>query len=72
MRAVMKFATYLVDTDTVEPFYEIRTRLWPRHFPYGDYPPNTPLVVQTLTRPEFPIEIEALAAIRNLGGSVRR
>jgi enamine deaminase RidA (YjgF/YER057c/UK114 family) len=63
MRAVMKFATYLVDTDTVEPFCEIRTRLWPRHFPEGYYPPNTLLVVQALTRPEFLIEIEALAAI---------
>jgi enamine deaminase RidA (YjgF/YER057c/UK114 family) len=51
MRAVMKFATYLVDTDTVKPFYETRTRLWPRHFPYGDYPPNTPLVVQALPGP---------------------
>lgn len=63
LRAVMKFTTYLVDPATVEPFYEIRTRLWPRHFPEGYYPPNTLLVVQALTRPEFLIEIEALAAI---------
>lgn len=63
MRAVMKFTTYLVDPATIDPFYEIRTRLWPKHFPYGDYPPNTLLVVRALTRPEFLIEIEALAAI---------
>jgi enamine deaminase RidA (YjgF/YER057c/UK114 family) len=63
MRAVMKFTTYLVDPATVGPFYEIRARLWPDHFPDGSYPPNTLLVVQALTRPEFLIEIEALAAI---------
>lgn len=63
MRAVMKFTTYLVDPATIDPFYEIRARLWPRHFPDGDYPPNTLLVVRALTRPEFLIEIEALAAI---------
>lgn len=63
LRAVMKFTTYLIDPDDIGRFYEERARVWPRWWPDGGAPGNTLLVVQRLVRPEFRIEIEALAAI---------
>jgi enamine deaminase RidA (YjgF/YER057c/UK114 family) len=63
LRAVCKFTTYLIDTDDIAKFYEERAKMWPRWWPEGRPPGNTLLVVQRLVRPEFRIEIEALAAI---------
>lgn len=58
---VLKFTTYLVDADDVEGFYEVRARLFSTLFGGQHYPPNTLLVVQRLVRPEFLIEVEAVA-----------
>jgi 2-iminobutanoate/2-iminopropanoate deaminase len=63
LRSVLKFTTYLVDPDDIDRFYAERARLWPTYFPDSKYPANTLLVVQRLVRPEFRIEIEALAAV---------
>ncbi|MCU1497183.1 MAG: hypothetical protein JWM47_1136 [Acidimicrobiales bacterium] len=63
LRSVVKFTTYLIDPDDVERFYAERALLWSRWWPEGDYPGNTLLVVQRLVRPEFRIEIEAIAAV---------
>jgi 2-iminobutanoate/2-iminopropanoate deaminase len=60
---VVKFTTYLVDADDVARFYEVRAELFPEWFPDGRLPANTLLVVQRLVRPEFLIEVEALAAV---------
>ena len=60
---VVKFTTYLVDADDVARFYEVRAELFPAWFPDGPLPANTLLVVQRLVRPEFLIEVEALAAV---------
>jgi enamine deaminase RidA (YjgF/YER057c/UK114 family) len=61
--SVIKMTTYLVNADNVADFYEGRARLFDSLFPTGKYPGNTLLVVQRLVRPEFLIEIEAVAAI---------
>ena len=64
LRSVLKFTTYLVDPDDIADFYEVRARMWPTWWADGDgVPPNTLLVVQRLVRPEFRIEIEALAVV---------
>ncbi len=60
--AVVKFTTYLTDPDNIARFYAEREQLWPEYLGSAPYPPNTLLVVQRLVRPEFLIEIEALAA----------
>ncbi len=58
---VVKMTTYLVDPDHIDDFYRVRERLFAELFPDEVYPGNTLLVVQRLVRPEFLIEIEALA-----------
>lgn len=59
---VAKFTTYLSSADLVGPFYEAREKLFTEWYPAGGYPPNTLLVVARLVRPEFKVEIEAVAA----------
>ena len=61
LRDVVKFTTYLVDADDIAAFFEFRERHFPVLFPEGRYPPNTLLVVERLVRPEFRIEVEAVA-----------
>ena len=63
LRDVVKFTTYLVDAEEIAEFFEIRQRLFPDLFPDGEYPPNTLLVVERLVRPEFRIEVEAIAQL---------
>jgi enamine deaminase RidA (YjgF/YER057c/UK114 family) len=60
---VLNFRTYLIDPDDISRFYAERERLWQTYFPGGVYPANTLLVVQRLVRPEYRIEIEALALL---------
>lgn len=63
MSPIAKFTTYLIDPDDIGAFYEVREELFPELFPEGAYPPNTLLVISRLVRPEFRIEIEAIAAL---------
>lgn len=63
LRDVTKLTTYLVSTEEIAPFFEIRERLFPDLFPNGEYPPNTLLVVERLVRPELRIEVEAIAQL---------
>lgn len=66
MTSILKLTTYLVDPDDIPLFYAERARLWPTWWPDGHgVPPNTLLVVQRLVRPEFRIEIEALAVVED-------
>jgi enamine deaminase RidA (YjgF/YER057c/UK114 family) len=58
---VLKFTTYLTSADLIEPFYAVRESLFATLYPAGEYPGNTLLVVSRLVRPEFLIEIEAIA-----------
>jgi enamine deaminase RidA (YjgF/YER057c/UK114 family) len=61
---VLKFTTFLTDADDVGAFYQERERLFAELYPNRSYPPNTLLVVAHLVRPEFLLEVEALAVGR--------
>ena len=60
---VMKFTTYLTDVSLITPFYEVREELFADLYPGGSYPPNTLLVIDRLVRPEYLLEIEAIAHV---------
>lgn len=60
-RDVLKFTTYLVGAEQIEPFYAVRREIFPELYPDGEYPPNTLLVVSRLVSPDFLVEIEAVA-----------
>ena len=60
---VVEFTSYVVGRDSVAGFIEGRTQLFPEIFPDGDYPPNTLLVIEGLVRPEFLVEVKAVAAL---------
>ena len=71
LRDVLKFATYLVGAANIERFFAVRVEIFPELYPDGQYPPNTLLVVERLVRPEFLVEIEAIAYLgENPSGSV--
>ena len=59
---VAKFTTFLTRDTDLAAFAETRKQLFAEIYPRGAYPPNTLLVVSRLVRPEFLIEIEAIAA----------
>lgn len=59
---VVKFTTYLLDSEYIQPLMRVRAELWPRVFGAGAaYPPNTLIIVERLVREEFLLEIEAVA-----------
>lgn len=60
---VVEFTTYLVGRESVQPFVEARTDIFPTIFPNRDYPPNTLLIISGLVREEFLVEIKAVAAL---------
>jgi 2-iminobutanoate/2-iminopropanoate deaminase len=66
---ILQMTSYLVSAEHIPIFYAVRERVFPEMFPGGGYPPNTLLVVQRLVRPEFLVEIEALA-VGSPSGSV--
>lgn len=61
MRDVVRLQTFLTRAEDIADFMKARERVFPRYFPDGAYPPNTLLVVSRLVRPEFLVEIEAIA-----------
>ena len=63
LRQVVRFVVYLVDAQDVPEFYAARERYFGEHFPDGEYPPNTLLIVQALVRPELRVEIDATARL---------
>lgn len=58
---VLKFTTYVTNDHLIAEFYAIRQVLFADLYPSRDYPGNTLLVVSRLVRPEFMIEVEAIA-----------
>jgi enamine deaminase RidA (YjgF/YER057c/UK114 family) len=60
---VVQFTTYLTKADTIPAWFSARAALFPKLFPGGKYPPNTLLVIDRLVKPEFLIEIEAIARV---------
>ena len=60
---VAQFTTYLTSADDIPAFMAERAKLFPKMFPGGKYPPNTLLIVDRLVKPEFLIEVEAIARL---------
>jgi enamine deaminase RidA (YjgF/YER057c/UK114 family) len=61
--AVVQFTTYMTSADYIAIWMQERAALFPKLFPGGQYPPNTLLVVERLVKPEFLLEVEAIARI---------
>jgi enamine deaminase RidA (YjgF/YER057c/UK114 family) len=62
-RDVLKFTTYLVGSDRIGDFVAARKEIFRTLYPDGSYPANTLLVIDGLVRPEFVVEIEAVAHV---------
>ena len=58
---VAKFTTFVTRDADIAAFMETRKELYAKLYPSGGYPPNTLLVISRLVKPEFLIEIEAIA-----------
>ena len=58
---VVSFTTYLTAEAQIPDFVAFRRRAFPTFFPGRRYPTNTLLVVSALARPEFLIEVSAVA-----------
>ena len=61
-RDVVKMTTFLVRSEDVPVFRELREPYYRRHFPSGVYPTSTLVAVQRLANEAFLLEIEAVAA----------
>ncbi len=61
---VAKFTTYLTDAAHLDNFMRARAALFPTLYQGGIYPPNTLLIVSRLVKPEFVLEVEAIAQAR--------
>jgi len=59
---ILKFTTYIVGSEHVSAFVETRAEVFPELFGDGPYPANTLVVIDRLARPQFLVEIEAIAA----------
>jgi len=62
--SIVSMRTYLVDAGLLPTFMSERAGLFPSLFSGPAYPPNTLLIIDGLVRPEFLIEVEAVAARR--------
>lgn len=60
---VVQLTTYLTGADSIPAFMSARSALFPKLFPGGKYPPNTLLVIDRLVKPEFLIEVAAIARL---------
>lgn len=60
---VLQYTTYLVGTDKREAWQKGRMELYKKLYPDGKYPPNTLLIISGLARPEYLLEISAIARI---------
>ncbi len=60
---VARFTTYIVQSQDIAAFHDIRTELFRRIYPDGAFPPNTLVVADRLVSEDFLVEIEAVAAV---------
>lgn len=58
---IVKFTTYIVGAEHVPTFVETRGELFTVLFREGRYPANTLVVIDRLARPQFLVEVEAVA-----------
>lgn len=61
MRHIVRLTIYVVDADELPGFMAARSEASAEHFPEGEFPPSSLLVVQRLARPEMRVEVEATA-----------
>jgi enamine deaminase RidA (YjgF/YER057c/UK114 family) len=61
--AVVQFTTYLTKAESIPIWMSARSAIFPKLFPGGKYPPNTLLVIDRLVKPEFMLEVEAIARV---------
>jgi enamine deaminase RidA (YjgF/YER057c/UK114 family) len=59
---VIKFTTYLVHSQDIDAFMDLRAALFPKLFDGPLFPPNTLLMVDRLVKEEFLVEVEAVIA----------
>jgi enamine deaminase RidA (YjgF/YER057c/UK114 family) len=60
---IVQLTTYLTSADSIPAFMSARATLFPKLFPGGTYPPNTLLVIDRLVKPEFLVEVAAIARL---------
>jgi enamine deaminase RidA (YjgF/YER057c/UK114 family) len=60
---VVQLTTYLTSADNLQAFMSARAALLPKLYPGGKYPPNTLLIIDRLVKPEFLIEVAAIARV---------
>jgi enamine deaminase RidA (YjgF/YER057c/UK114 family) len=68
---VVKFTSYVTTREHIASFYAERAELFPSLFSKPNYPPNTLLIVAGLVRPEFLLEVEAVAVVSRDDGAER-
>jgi enamine deaminase RidA (YjgF/YER057c/UK114 family) len=61
--SVVQFTTFMTSADYIPAWMKERSALFPKLFPGGKYPPNTLLVIDRLVKPEFLLEVEAIARV---------
>jgi len=61
-RHVVKFTTLFTRAGDIDAFMRLRAETFPGLFGGNRYPPNTILVIDRLVKPEFLLEIEAVAS----------
>ncbi len=61
--SILAFTSYICGDDARDGWYAARDSVYDRLFPSGDYPPNTLLIISGLARPEFRVEVSAMACL---------
>lgn len=62
---VVKFTTFLVHSQDIDQFMELRAELFPKLFRGPNFPPNTLLVIDRLVKESFLLEVEAIVRAPN-------
>ncbi len=57
---VVELTTYLVGEESRQPWLDARDAVYAQHFPDGNYPPNTLLIISGLVQPAMKVEISAI------------
>lgn len=60
---VVDLKTYLVGAESLASFRAARQVVFAEHYPAGEYPPNTLLIVSALVDPALKVEVSAIARI---------
>ena len=61
--SIVQFTTFMTSADYIPVWMKERSALFPKLFSGGKYPPNTLLVIDRLVKPEFLLEVEAIARL---------